>query len=194
MAPRASPGLTQAGRCQWDAHGHESGRLRVRLGCDKCHVSCVLLLWCNTNDRFRGIMNAWLPRANHYSMASQYFWEYTVTENRQKALQSPCNGYATSLADAPFLPAKSLQDEVEQYNQEKPFDPIFDPSPSNECIRIVILFLKWYHLYRRRYPPKDELDIKELKTLGLLWPLTIHILHIMSDIYINIYTLHRQYT
>ena len=38
--------------------------------------------------------------------------------------------------------------------------------PSAECISVVHTFLTWYHLYRRRNPPKDEDDIKELTNLA----------------------------
>ncbi len=65
----------------------------------------------------------------------------------------------------PFLLPNLLQEEVEQYNQENPSDPI--PDPSDECIGIVLLLLSWYNLYQCRYPPKDELDIKDFTDLSL---------------------------
>jgi hypothetical protein len=42
--------------------------------------------------------------------------------------------------------------------------PAFDPF--SELIGITMLFIQWYHLYRSRYPPKDEVDIKDLTNLG----------------------------
>ena len=65
----------------------------------------------------------------------------------------------------PFLLHNLLEEEVEEYNSTHIFDPIVDPS--NECIGIVLLFIYWYMLYRRRYPPKDEVDIKDLQSLSL---------------------------
>ena len=72
----------------------------------------------------------------------------------------------------PFLLHNLLEEEVEEYNSQNPFDPITDPS--DECIGIVLLFLNWYHLYRRRYPPKDEVDIQDLQALSLGYLLIIH--------------------
>ncbi len=55
--------------------------------------------------------------------------------------------------------------EVEEYNLENPFDPITDPS--DQCFGIVLLLIKWYRLFRRRYPPKDEVDIQDLEDLSM---------------------------
>jgi hypothetical protein len=38
--------------------------------------------------------------------------------------------------------------------------------PSAELIEVVLTLLTWYHLARRRSPPKDEDDIKELTRLA----------------------------
>ncbi len=65
----------------------------------------------------------------------------------------------------PFLLHNLLEEEVEEYNRTHIFDPIVDPS--NECIGIVLLFIDWYMLFRRRYPPKDEVDIQDLQGLSL---------------------------
>jgi hypothetical protein len=72
----------------------------------------------------------------------------------------------------PFLLHNLLEEEVEEYNRRNPFEPITDPS--DECIGIVLLFIDWYHLYRRRYPPKDEVDIQDLQVLSLGYLLIIH--------------------
>ncbi len=45
-------------------------------------------------------------------------------------------------------------------------DPAVLEEPSTELLGITILFIQWYMLYRRRYPPKDKEDVKELATLG----------------------------
>jgi hypothetical protein len=65
----------------------------------------------------------------------------------------------------PFLLHNLLEEEVEEYNSKHVFDPLVDPS--NECIGIVLLFIDWYMLYRRRFPPKDEVDIQDLQGLSL---------------------------
>ena len=65
----------------------------------------------------------------------------------------------------PFLLHNLLEEEVDEYNRSNPFDPICDPS--NECIQMVLLLLEWYRLYRRRFPPKDEVDIQDLQALSL---------------------------
>jgi hypothetical protein len=77
----------------------------------------------------------------------------------------------------PFLLPNLLQEEVEEYNRNNPFDPISDPS--DECIGIVLLFLSWYNLYRRRYPPKDELDIADFQALSLRKQLIQHTEHML---------------
>jgi hypothetical protein len=66
-----------------------------------------------------------------------------------------------------------LADVVLEYNQEYPLIPVFDPS--SELIGITIAFIEWYNLYRRRYPPKDEVDIKTFGTLGEKKVQTAHI-------------------
>ena len=73
----------------------------------------------------------------------------------------------------PFLLHNLLEDEVAEYNSNNPFDPITDPS--DECIGIVLSLLKWYNLYRRRFPPKDEVDIQDLQVMSLRYLLIIHI-------------------
>ncbi len=73
----------------------------------------------------------------------------------------------------PFLLHNLLEEEVAEYNGTHIFDPIVDPS--NECIGIVLLFIDWYMLFRRRYPPKEEVDIQDLQSLSLRYLLTVHI-------------------
>ena len=77
----------------------------------------------------------------------------------------------------PFLLHNLLEEEVEEYNRQNPFDPITDPS--DECIGIVLVFIDWYHMYRRRFPPKDEVDIQVLQAKSLGYILIIHSLLIM---------------
>jgi hypothetical protein len=64
----------------------------------------------------------------------------------------------------PFLLDGLLEDVVQEHNQNFPLRPVHDPS--KELIEITMLFIRWYMLYRRRFPPKDEVDIKEMIALG----------------------------
>jgi len=64
----------------------------------------------------------------------------------------------------PFLLDGLLTDEVEEYNSANPLGRISDPSPM--MVDITVQLLSWYHLYRRRFPAKDEEDLKDLDALG----------------------------
>ena len=65
----------------------------------------------------------------------------------------------------PFLLHDLLRPEVEAHNAATgSADHVVDPSA--QLIEVVITFLTWYHLYRRRNPPKDEDDIKQLTVLA----------------------------
>lgn len=59
----------------------------------------------------------------------------------------------------PFLLEGLLTEEVDEHNRKNPFNPVIDPSP--ELVDITMLLISWYHLYRRRNPPKDEDDIRD---------------------------------
>ena len=65
----------------------------------------------------------------------------------------------------PFLLHDLLRPEVEAHNaQNAQADHVVDPSA--ELIEVVLTLLTWYHLFRRRSPPKDEDGIKELTRLA----------------------------
>ena len=65
----------------------------------------------------------------------------------------------------PFLLEGLLTDEVEEHNAANQFiHRVVDPS--SKMVDITIMLLSWYHLYRRKFPAKDEEDIKDLTTLG----------------------------
>jgi hypothetical protein len=64
----------------------------------------------------------------------------------------------------PFLLQGLITEEVEEYNRRNPVARITDPSPM--MLDITIMLLSWYHLYHRKFPAKDEEDIKDLGTLG----------------------------
>ncbi len=64
----------------------------------------------------------------------------------------------------PFLMDGLLEDVVHEHNQNYPLRPVYDPS--KELIEITMVFIRWYMLYRRRFPPKDAVDVKEMIGLG----------------------------
>jgi hypothetical protein len=73
-------------------------------------------------------------------------------------------------------------DEVLEHNRLHPLNPALDPS--DELVGITLTFIQWYNLYRRRYPPKDEVDIQDLTTLGDRFEHILHILHFVYLIHI----------
>jgi hypothetical protein len=89
-----------------------------------------------------------------------------VVDSIKRTDKIPCRVRAKDMQNLllllPFLLHNLVEEEVEGYN---PFDPITDPS--DQCIGIVLLLIDWYHLFRRHYPPKDELDIQDLQGLSL---------------------------
>ena len=92
----------------------------------------------------------------------------------------PCRVRAVDMRNLllllPFLLHNLFEEEVEEYNSKNPFDPIIDPS--DECIGIVLLLIDWHLLFRRRFPPKDEVDIQDLQVLSLRYLLILLMLHI----------------
>ena len=80
----------------------------------------------------------------------------------------------------PFLLDGLLADEVLEHNRLHPLNPALDPS--DELVGITLTFIQWYNLYRRRYPPKDEVDIQDLATLG---DRCAHIPHILHFVYLT---------
>ncbi len=96
-------------------------------------------------------------------------WHANVFESIRQIDKLPCRVRASDMRHIllllPFLLQDLLAEEVEKYSKENHFDPISDPS--DECIGIVNLFLTWYDLFCRRIPPKDELDIEDLRVLSL---------------------------
>ena len=88
----------------------------------------------------------------------------------------------------PFLLDGLLADEVLELNRSHPLNPVLDPS--SELIGITILFIEWYNLYRRRFPPKDQVDVQNLTSLGERWEHIYHILHILHILYILLTCVH----
>ena len=91
-------------------------------------------------------------------IAVQYLWRNKKLLNRVRAIDM-----RHILLLLPFLLDGLLADVVLEHNRNNPFNPVFDPS--SELIEITLLFIQWYNLYRRRFPPKDEVDIQNLTIL-----------------------------
>jgi hypothetical protein len=82
----------------------------------------------------------------------------------------------------PFLLDRLLANEVLEQNRAKPLNPVLDPS--SELIGITMVFIQWYNLYRRRYPPNDEVHIQDLTALGERCEHVLHILHSLHILHI----------
>jgi hypothetical protein len=96
-------------------------------------------------------------------------WIGNVFDSIRRTDKIPCRVRAKDMRNLPlvlpFLLHNLLLEEVEEYNRANPFDPITDPS--DECIGMVLLLINWYHLFRRRFPPKDKVDIQALQDMSL---------------------------
>ena len=76
-----------------------------------------------------------------------------------------------------------LADEVLEHNRAHLFDPALDPS--SELIGITLAFIPLYHLFRRRYSPKDEVDIQVLAALSERCGHIQHTLHLLNPKHIH---------
>ena len=117
-------------------------------------------------------------RGMHECLVPITAWIGTIFDSIRRTGRIPGNVRAVDMRNLllvlPFLLHNLLEEEVAEYNSTNFFDPIVDPS--NECIGIVLLFIDWYMLYRRRYPPKDEVDIQDLQSLSFRYLLIKHFL------------------
>jgi len=83
----------------------------------------------------------------------------------------------------PFLLEGLLTDEVEEHNASNRFIHwVVDPSP--KMVNITITLVSWYQLYRRKFPAKDEEDIKNLSNLGERY-LSAYVEYICICLHIN---------
>jgi hypothetical protein len=89
----------------------------------------------------------------------QYLWKNKKLPPRVRAVDM-----SHVLLIPPFLMDGLLADVVAEHNQNYPLHPVSDPS--KELIEITMLFIRWYMLYRRRFPPKDDVDVKDMVALG----------------------------
>ena len=109
---------------------------------------------------FRGMHDCLVPITS---------WIGNVFDSIRRTDKIPCRVRAKDMRNLllvlPFLLHNLLLEEVEEYNRANPFDPITDPS--DECIGMVLLLINWYHLFRQRFPPKDEVDIQDLQNMSL---------------------------
>ncbi len=108
-------------------------------------------------------------RGMHDCLVPITAWIGNVFDSIRKTDKIPCRLRAEDMRNLllllPFLLHNLFEEEVKEYNRANPFDPNTDPS--DQCIGIVLLLIDWYHLYRRRFPPKDEVDIQDLQDLSL---------------------------
>ena len=108
-------------------------------------------------------------RGMHDCLVPITVWIGNVFDSIRRTDKIPCRVRAKDMRNLllllPFLLHNLFEEEVEEYNRANPFDPITDPS--DQCIGIVLLLIDWYHLFRRRFPPKDEVDIQDLQDLSL---------------------------
>ena len=77
----------------------------------------------------------------------------------------------------PFILHDLMADEVKDQNEKHPrCDPVRIPvvDPSPELIPVVLQLLSWYHLFRRRNPPKDEDDINDLRDMAERFVIRTH--------------------
>ncbi len=111
-------------------------------------------------DRYRGMHDCLVPFTAWLGNIFESIRKTGTQAHRVRAVDM-----RNVLLLLPFLLHNLLEEEVDEYNRSNPFDPICDPS--DEGIQMVLLLLKWYHLYRRRFPPKDEADIQDLQALSL---------------------------
>jgi len=109
--------------------------------------------------RFRGMHDCLVPVTPYLASIFQHLRNKGKLPPRIRAVDM-----RHILLLLPFLLDRLLTDEVEEHNRANPLSKVSDPSPM--MVEIAILLLSWYHLYRRRIPPKDEDDIVQLTTLG----------------------------
>ena len=109
--------------------------------------------------RFRGMHDCLVPLTPYLASIFQHLRNKGKLPPRVRAADM-----RHILLLLPFLLEDLLTDEVEEHNRANPLSKVSDPSPM--MVNIVILFLSWYQLYRRRIPAKDEDDIVQLTALG----------------------------
>lgn len=109
--------------------------------------------------RFRGIHDCLVPVTPYLAGIFRHLKNKQKLPPRVRAVDM-----RHVLLIMPFLLDGLLTDEVEEHNLANPLLTVSDPSPM--MVRITILLLSWYHLYRRKIPAKDEDDVKDLETLG----------------------------
>ena len=112
-----------------------------------------------TLHSFRGKHDCLVPVTHYLTGVFQYLRRNKKLPNRVRAIDM-----WHILLLLPFLLDGLMADVVVEHNRNNPFNPVFDPS--SELIGITLLFIQWYNLYRRRFPPKDEVDIQNLTILG----------------------------
>ena len=120
---------------------------------------CIFDILCIYLDSLRGKHDCLVPITPYLAGVFQYLRRNKKIPPRVRAIDM-----RHILLILPFLLDGLLADVVIAHNRANPFNPVFDPS--TELIGITMLFIQWYNLYLRRFPPKDEVDIKDLTSLG----------------------------
>ena len=120
------------------------------------HIYHILHICCS----FRGKHDCLVPLTPYLAGIFQYLRKNKKLPPRVRAVDM-----RHVLLVLPFLLDGLLDPAVlEEHNRKYPLRPVH--YPSTELVGITILFIQWYMLYRRRYPPKDKEDVKELATLS----------------------------
>ena len=108
---------------------------------------------------FRGIHDCLVPVSPYLAGLFKHFCTKSRLPPRVRAMN-----LRKVLLILPFLLEGLLTNEVEEHNRRNPVAPIVNPSPMR--VEITIMLVSWYQLYRRKFPSKDEEDIKDSGTLG----------------------------
>ena len=133
-------------------------------------------------DSFRGKHDCLVPVTPYLADLFNYLRIHKKTPPRVRAIDM-----RHVLLLLPFLLDGLLADEVLKHNRAHPLNPVLDPS--SELIGVTMVLIQWYNLYRRRYPPKDEVDIQDLTALGERFENIQHILHMPYILHI-LHTVH----
>ena len=125
----------------------------------------MYILWSPAGRfcRFRGVHDCLVPITPYLASIFEHLRDHYSAPSKVRAAD-----IRNILLVLPFILHDLMADEVEDYNQKHHRDrdhvPLVDPSP--ELIKVVLQLLSWYHLFRRRNPPKDEDDILEMRAMA----------------------------
>ena len=136
-----------------------------RIFCIFLHISeyvCIFtyILWLSELCSFRGVHDCLVPITPYLATIFEHLREKYSAPSRVRAAD-----IRNILLVLPFILHDLMAEEVHDHNLKHPRDvPMVDPSP--ELIEVTLQLLSWYHLFRRRNPPKDEDDIVDLRAMA----------------------------